>query len=147
MKKDDKQYKRIVDEHTPKSPVFKNTIKAFIFGGLICTTGQGITDIAIYYGSNKEDAAVWTSVILVFFGALLTGLGWYPHIAKHAGAGTLVPITGFANAVVSPAIEYKTEGMITGVAAKMFIIAGPVIVYGIVSAWVLGIIKWLMAVM
>lgn len=144
MKKDDKQYKKMVDKYSPSSPVSKNCAKAFLFGGLICTTGQGITDIAIYFGADKESAGIISCIVLIFLGVLLTGIGWYDDIAKQAGAGTLVPITGFANAVASPAVEYKTEGLITGVAAKMFIIAGPVIVYGVIASWIYGIIRWIM---
>ncbi len=146
MPKDDKQYKKLADKYSPSSPVIKDCVKAFIFGGIICTVAQGIHDTVKALGCGEEDATIWTAVIMVFIGALLTGLGLYAKIAKHAGAGTLVPITGFANAVVSPAIEYKTEGMVTGIAAKMFIISGPVIVYGVLSAWILGIIKWIIGV-
>ena len=140
MPKKDKYYKRLADEYSPASPILKNCLKAFVFGGTICTVGQGITDILKAFGTGREDAGIWTSVIMVFLGALLTGLGFYSKIAKHAGAGTLVPITGFSNAVTSPAIEYKTEGMITGIAAKMFIIAGPVIVFGTIASIIVGII-------
>lgn len=143
---ENKKYQQKVDQYSPKSPVFKNIISAFLIGGLICTIGQGILMLIKMADVGAEQATAWTSIIMVFLGALLTGIGWYDNIAKYAGAGTLVPITGFANAIVSPALEYKTEGYITGVAAKMFIIAGPVIVYGIVSSTILGLIRYLIGV-
>lgn len=143
---ENKKYQQKVDQYSPKSPVFKNVISAFLIGGLICTIGQGILMLIKMADVGAEQATAWTSIIMVFLGALLTGIGWYDNIAKYAGAGTLVPITGFANAIVSPALEYKTEGYITGVAAKMFIIAGPVIVYGIVSSTILGLIRYLIGV-
>ena len=143
---ENKKYQQKVDQYSPKSPVFKNILFAFLIGGLICAIGQGILMLIKMADVGVEQATTWTSIIMVFLGALLTGIGWYDNIAKHAGAGTLVPITGFANAIVSPALEYKTEGYITGVAAKMFIIAGPVIVYGIVSSTILGLIRYLIGV-
>ena len=143
---ENKKYQQKVDQYSPKSPVFKNIIFAFLIGGLICAIGQGILMLIKMADVGVEQATTWTSIIMVFLGALLTGIGWYDNIAKHAGAGTLVPITGFANAIVSPPLEYKTEGYITGVAAKMFIIAGPVIVYGIVSSTILGLIRYLIGV-
>ncbi len=143
---ENKKYQQKVDQYSPKSPVFKNVISAFLIGGLICTIGQGILMLIKMADVGAEQATAWTPIIMVFLGALLTGIGWYDNIAKYAGAGTLVPITGFANAIVSPALEYKTEGYITGVAAKMFIIAGPVIVYGIVSSTILGLIRYLIGV-
>ena len=103
--------------------------------------GQGLRQVFQWVGMDMEVASSFVSIILIFCSALFTGIGWYDDLAKYAGAGTLVPITGFANAVVSPALEYKTEGMITGVASKMFIISGPVIVYGILSAWALGLVR------
>lgn len=118
---------------------------AFLFGGAICTFGQAVMNTVKLF-ADEEASAIWTSVIMVFLGALLTGIGVYDSMAKHAGAGTLVPITGFANSVVSPALEFKTEGLITGVAAKMFIIAGPVIVYGVLTSAVCGLIKWIFGV-
>ena len=143
---ENKKYQQKVDQYSPKSPVFKNIISAFLIGGLICTIGQGILMLIKMADVGAEQATAWTSIIMVFLGALLTGIGWDDNIAQYAGAGTLVPITGFANAIVSPALEYKTEGYITGVAAKMFIIAGPVIVYGIVSSTILGLIRYLIGV-
>ena len=143
MAKNNKQYKKTVDNYSPKSPVLKDCILAFVFGGIICTIGQAIMNLIKMTDVGREISGTWTSIIMVFLGALFTGIGWYDSIAKYGGAGTLVPITGFANAMVSPALEYKTEGLITGVAAKMFIIAGPVIVYGVLSAWICGLIKWI----
>ena len=118
----------------------RNMARAFVVGGLICCFGQGITDACLHWGLDKLAASAATSITLVFFGALLTGLGIYDDIAKFSGAGTLVPITGFANSVVSPALEFKSEGYITGTAAKMFVIAGPVIVFGITASIIYGII-------
>lgn len=143
MPKTDKYYKRLADSASPHSPVLKNCVKAFVSGGIICVIGQIISDAFEYMGLGTETAGMWTCIVMIFLGALLTGFGVYCKIAKHAGAGTLVPITGFSNAVVSPALEYKTEGMITGVAAKMFIISGPVIVYGVLSSFICGLIKFL----
>ncbi len=143
MSKNDRQYEKIVNKNSPKSPVFKNCTFAFLIGGTICTIGQMYMSLLMKYGIDKEQAAAWVSVVLIFTSALFTGIGVYDDIARLAGGGTLVPITGFANAVVSPALEYKTEGMITGTSAKMFIIAGPVIVYGVLSAWACGVIKWI----
>ncbi len=140
MKMTNKEYGEYVKKMTPNSKLIPNMLKAFIVGGLICCVGQGILDGMMAMGLSEENAATAESVILVFLGAILTGVGVYDDIAKFAGAGTLVPITGFANSVVSPALEFKTEGFITGTAAKMFIIAGPVIVFGIASSIVYGII-------
>lgn len=131
----------MVNRVLPKSTIFKDCVGAFAVGGFICTVGQALTDTFQYaLGFEIKDARCLTSITLVFLSALFTALSWYDNIAKFAGAGTLVPITGFANAVVSPAIEFKSEGFVGGLGAKMFIIAGPVIVYGIVASVLYGII-------
>lgn len=140
MKMTNKEYDEYVKKMSPNSPIGTNMIKAFVIGGLICCIGQAILDGYKSAGLSQELAATATSITLVFIGALLTGMKVYDKIAKVAGAGTLVPITGFANAVVSPALEFKAEGVITGTAAKMFIIAGPVIVFGTVASTVYGIV-------
>ena len=135
------EYKKYADRHAPRSPLLKDMLFAFLIGGFICCLGQLAGDLdRNVCGLDKEAAASATSITLVFLGALLTGLGVYDDIAKLAGAGTLVPITGFANSVVAPALEFKTEGFIAGTAAKMFIIAGPVIVYGISSSVIYGLL-------
>lgn len=133
----------MVEKQTKNSPLFKDCIKAFIIGGIICTIGQGINDLYMKFDMGKTEAQTMTSVTLVFIGVLLTALHLYEKIAKHGGAGTLVPITGFANSVASPAIEFKSEGFILGVGAKMFSIAGPVIVYGTVSSVIYGIVYYI----
>ena len=138
-----REYGKLVKELSPKSPIVKDRIWAFVVGGLICTVGQLFMNLYTYLGLEKTDAGTATSMSLIVISALLTGLSVYDDIAKHAGAGTLVPITGFANAVVSPAIEFKTEGFILGVGAKMFTIAGPVIVYGTVASVIYGLIYWI----
>ena len=127
----------------PKSPIWKNCLKAFLIGGAICALGQGILAFYEFVGLKEEQAATAMSMTLVALSALLTGLSLYDNIAKHAGAGTLVPITGFANAVSSAAVEFKTEGFILGVGAKMFTIAGPVIVYGVSASVVYGLVYWI----
>jgi len=144
MKMTNDEYKKYSDSHAPRSPLFGDVLRSFLVGGLICCIGQLLTDLFSQYGLNDEKSAAFTSVSLVFFGAILTGLGLYDRLAKFGGGGTLVPITGFANAVVSPALEFKTEGLIIGTAAKMFIIAGPVIVYGISASVVYGLILCLL---
>ena len=138
----EKQYGKLVEEMSPKSPIWRDCFNAFWIGGLICTVGQAITNGYTWFGLDKEAAGTATSITLVALSALLTGLSLYDNIAKHAGAGTLVPITGFANSVAAPAVEFKTEGMILGTAAKMFTIAGPVIVYGLSASVVYGLIYW-----
>ena len=135
-----KEYNRYVARLAKKSPLGKDLLNSFLIGGLICVIGQLILNGYIALELSEQDAAAATSVSLVFLSAVLTGLSDYDDLAKIAGAGTLVPITGFANAVVSPAIEFKAEGFVTGMAAKMFIIAGPVIVYGTVASVLYGII-------
>ena len=135
-----KEYNKIVERNSPKSKTLLNCARAFVFGGAFCALGQGIMEIISLWGVKEQDARTLTSVALIFLGVLLTLLGVYDKIAKHAGAGTLVPITGFANAVSAPAIEFKTEGFITGTAAKMFVIAGPVIVYGTGASIVYGLL-------
>lgn len=135
-----KEYNRYVARLAKKSPLGKDLLNSFLIGGLICVIGQLILNGYTALELSEQDAAAATSVSLVFLSAVLTGLSVYDDLAKIAGAGTLVPITGFANAVVSPAIEFKAEGFVTGVAAKMFIIAGPVIVYGTVASVLYGII-------
>ena len=135
-----KEYNRYVARLARKSPLGKDLLNSFLIGGLICVIGQLILNGYTALDLSEQDAAAATSVSLVFLSAVLTGLSVYDDLAKIAGAGTLVPITGFANAVVSPAIEFKAEGFITGMAAKMFIIAGPVIVYGTVASVLYGVI-------
>ena len=139
----EKEYGKLVEDMAPKSPIWKDCLMAFLIGGLICTLGQLIMNGYAALGLDKTDAGTATSMTLVALSALLTGLSLYDNIAKHAGAGTLVPITGFANAIAAPAVEFKTEGFILGTAAKMFTIAGPVIVYGTVASVVYGIIYWI----
>jgi len=139
----DKEYGRLAQKHSPKSPVVKDCFNAFWIGGLICTIGQLIMSGYKALGMDEESAGTATSMTLVAISALLTGLSLYDNIAKHAGAGTLVPITGFANAIAAPAVEFKTEGFILGVGAKMFTIAGPVIVYGVSASVVYGLIYWI----
>lgn len=141
-----KNYKKMAERQSPPSPILKNCTKAFLVGGAICVLGQGIINFFEARGMEFEDASCIASCTLVFLSVLLTGLNIYGKIAKHAGAGTLVPITGFANAVASPAIEFKSEGFILGLGAKIFVIAGPVIVYGVLSSILAGIIKYIMVV-
>ena len=140
----DKQYARLVKEKSPKSPLLKDCLCAFVAGGLICTLGQFLQSRYSAMGLDWQDAAAWVSITLVGLSALLTGLSVYDDIAKYAGAGTLVPITGFSNAVAASAVEFQTEGFILGVGAKMFTIAGPVIVYGLSASVVYGVIYWLL---
>ncbi len=139
----EKEYGKLVSAMAPKSPIVKDCFHAFWIGGLICTIGQLILNGYTALGLDKTDAGTATSMTLVALSAFLTGLSLYDNIAKHAGAGTLVPITGFANAVAAPAVEFKTEGYILGVGAKMFTIAGPVIVYGVSASVVYGLIYWI----
>ena len=139
----EKQYGRMVGELSPKSPIWKDCMNAFWIGGLICTIGQLCMNMFTALNLDKTDAGTATSATLVALAALLTGFSIYDDIAKHAGAGTLVPITGFANAIAAPAVEFKTEGFILGVGAKMFTIAGPVIVYGVSASVVYGFIYWI----
>ena len=139
----EKEYASLVQDMSPKSPLKRDCLNAFWIGGLICTVGQFFVNWYTTMGMEKEQAGTAASITLVAISALLTGLSLYDDIAKYAGAGTLVPITGFANAVVAPAVEFKTEGMILGTAAKMFTIAGPVIVYGVSASVVYGIIYWI----
>ena len=139
----EKQYSELVKEISPPSPILKNCLWAFFVGGAICTLGQFFLNWYQNLGLDKKQAGTAASMTLVALSALLTGLSLYDNLAKHAGAGTLVPITGFANAVAAPAVEFKTEGFILGVGAKMFTIAGPVIVYGVSASVVYGAIYWI----
>lgn len=138
-----REYGKLVDSMAPKSPMLKDCINAFWIGGLICTIGQLVMNGFSALGLDKTDAGTATSMTLVTLSALLTGLSLYDNIAKHAGAGTLVPITGFANSIAAPAVEFKTEGMVLGVGAKIFQIAGPVIVYGVSASVLYGLIYWI----
>ena len=135
-------YQKLADRLAPKSKTGMNCLKAFLVGGAICALGQGFLSLWTFLGARQETAGLLTSVSLIFLSALLTGLGLYDDLARHGGAGTLVPITGFANAVAAPALEFRTEGLVTGLAVKMFTIAGPVIVYGTAAAILYGIIYW-----
>ena len=144
MKMSMEEYKEYAERRMPRSPFIKNAFNAFWTGGLICCTGQLIFNIYRYFGLSENTASAAMTISLIFIGALLTGIGVYDNMAAVAGAGTLVPVTGFANSVVSPALEFKAEGFITGTAARMFSIAGPVIVYGISSSVVYGLILCLL---
>lgn len=139
----EKEYSKLVERMMPRSPIRKDCLGAFIIGGLICTLGQAFIQFYGWLGLSKDDASTTASITLVALSALLTGLSLYDNIAKFAGAGTLVPITGFANAIAAPAVEFKTEGFVLGVGAKMFTIAGPVIVYGVSASVVYGFIYWI----
>ena len=143
MQMNSKQYQEYVKQISPKSPLLRDVCLAFLVGGAICVLGQLILNGFQVLGLPEQDAGTAASCTLVFLSAVLTGLSWDDDIAKHAGAGTLVPITGFANAVASPAVEFKTEGFVTGLAAKMFTIAGPVLVYGVSASVVYGLIYWI----
>ena len=140
MKMTKKEYSDYVDKKSPPSPLGANLIKAFVSGGIICCIGQAIKSGCIAAGLNELNAAAATSVILIFAGVLLTALRVYDRLAKFAGAGTLIPITGFANAMAAPALEFKSEGIVKGMAAKMFVIAGPVLVFGISASVLYGIV-------
>ena len=135
-----KQYQKYVDKKSPNSPIIKNCVNSFWVGGLICSIGQFIMEICKYRGLDNELSATITSIILIFLSAFLTSLNLFNKIGKFAGAGSLVPITGFANSIVSPAMEYKSEGYVMGVGAKMFTVAGPVLVYGISTSILVGIV-------
>ena len=143
----EKRYAALVKRMSPKSPMGKDYLNAFWIGGLICALGQFFINTYTAWGLDKEQAGCAASMSLVVLSALLTGLSLYDNIAKHAGAGTLVPITGFANAISAPAVEFKTEGFVLGVGAKMFTIAGPVIVYGVSASVVYGLIYWICQVL
>lgn len=134
------KYLKLVEEKSPKSKIFKNSVKAFVIGGIICTIGQCFLSFYKMMGLSKELSGSATSISMILISVILTGFDIYPKIAKHGGAGTLVPITGFANAVAAPAIEAKTEGYILGVGAKIFTISGPVILYGTIASFIAGII-------
>ena len=134
------EYAQYTKKHRPRSKAARNTFRAFISGGAICTFGQGLTTLYTGLGLEKEAACTVCSVTLIFIGVLLTAFGVYDKMAKFAGAGTLVPITGFANSIAAPALEFKTEGYICGTAAKMFVIAGPVIVFGTSASVIYGLI-------
>lgn len=136
------EYGELAKRHSPPSAMYKTIPMAFVIGGLICCIGEGLLNYFQFLGLDRDQAGSWTSITLIFLSALLTGLKLYDRIAQHAGAGTLVPITGFANSVVSPALDFKSEGFVLGLGAKMFVIAGPVIVYGISASIVYGIIYY-----
>lgn len=137
------EYKQLADRLAPKSDTPLNCLKAFAVGGGICLLGQALKQFFQSLGAGEDPAGLLTSVSLIFLSALLTGFGIYDDVAKHGGAGTLVPITGFANSVAAPAVEFRTEGWVTGLAVKMFTIAGPVIVYGTLASVLYGLIFWI----
>lgn len=146
MKIAKEEYSEMVKQASPNTKSYKNLPLAFLFGGLICAFGEVLRQWFVAGGLGRTEAGSWVSIILIIITALLTGIGWFDDIAKVAGAGTFVPITGFANSVVSPALEFKTEGMVLGLGAKMFVIAGPVIVYGTVASVVYGLIDYLIKI-
>lgn len=141
-KKGKRQYSEMVKQASPNSPIVTDCVKAFVSGGIICTIGQLLLNFYTGMDIGEKDAALWVSITLIGLSALLTALGIYEKLGKFCGAGTIVPITGFANSVVSPAIEFKKEGMVFGMAAKMFIVAGPVIVYGTLTSMLVGFIYY-----
>ena len=144
VNKRNESYNEYVTTVPKKADCLLNCLKAFIMGGCICTLGQLVTNLLMRGGLSMDDASSYTTIILVFLSALFTGLGIYPKLANWGGAGSLVPITGFANSVASPAIEYKKEGQVFGIGCKIFTIAGPVILYGIFFSWIAGLIYWVL---
>ncbi len=143
-KKSKQEYQKMVEKASPNSNLILDCIKAFVIGGLICCIGQVITNLFEYYGFSQNDLGIYTSSVLIFIASFMTGMGWYSKLGKFAGAGSVVPITGFSNSITSPAIEFKKEGYILGVGAKIFIIAGPVILYGILTSMAVGIIYYIL---
>lgn len=141
--KREQKYNEYVKENTPKKSWFLNLCKAYVVGGLICTLGQLLTNLYTMAGLDKESASLYTTLSLIFLSILFTGLNLYQKLANFAGAGTLVPITGFANSVAAPAIEFKEEGQVFGIGCKIFTIAGPVILYGVFCSWILGMLYWI----
>lgn len=146
QKQQEKEYEQYVKEVTPTHSLVLQMLKAFLTGGVICSIGQFILKYADKMGLDKQTAGSWCSLILVLLSVLLTGFNIFPRIAKWGGAGALVPITGFANSVAAPAIEFKAEGQVFGIGCKIFTIAGPVILYGVFSSWLLGLIYWALKV-
>ena len=146
MNTDSENYKKYAAARAKKSPLLKNCICAFLVGGGICTAAQGLRNLYSYWGASEEDSGTLVSVTLIFIAVLLTGLGIFDRVAKFAGAGTLVPITGFANAVAAPAIDTKGEGFIMGVGTKILSISGPVILYGTAAGVLYGVIYWIMGI-
>ncbi len=146
MKMDQKTYKKLADAHAPRSPLLRDSLRAFFVGGVICTAAEAARRLFESLGIPREDAGTLTSILLVFLAALASGMGWFDRLAKFAGAGTLVPITGFANAVVSPAIDSRAEGLILGVGAKIFTVAGPVLLYGTLAGSIWGVLYWMSGV-
>lgn len=139
-------YNEYVKKKTPNSPIFKNCIFAFLIGGIICVIGQLIKNFCIYLGAGSDDVKSIVPIVLIFLGGLLTAVGIYDKIGRIAGGGSIIPITGFANSIVSSAMEFKKEGFIMGLGAKMFTVAGPVIVYGTVASVIYGVIYWIMTI-
>ncbi|MBR2902515.1 MAG: stage V sporulation protein AC [Clostridia bacterium] len=140
------KYKKRADDAVEKSDIWVNLLKAFLVGGIICLIGQIITDCGLAAGLSKTQAGTTTSILLILMSAVATGFGWYDNLGRWAGAGSLLPITGFANSITSPAMEYKSEGMVTGLGVRMFIVAGPVLVYGISASIVAGIITYIVGI-
>lgn len=143
LEQEQQDFLNMVSQTKPKPPVVRNALAAFFVGGLICTIGQVFINLYINFGLAQKVASAATSATLVFIAAVLTGLGVYDEIGRFAGAGSIVPITGFANSMVAPAMEYKREGLVLGVGAKLFTIAGPVLVWGITAAWIVGLLHYL----
>jgi stage V sporulation protein AC len=139
-----KEYNSYVKQVTPTENLWGKMAKAFVTGGAICCLGQVLIEVGLTVGLSEQDAGSWCSLLLILLSVLLTGLNWYPSIATWGGAGALVPITGFANGVCAPAIEYQKEGQVFGIGCKIFTIAGPVILYGIFASWILGLLYWMM---
>ena len=137
-----REYDAMVQKASPRSPVLKDCLFAFLFGGAICTLGQGLADLFMLLGFTLQDARTFVSISLIFLSAALTAFGVYDNIAKYAGAGTLVPITGFANSMVSPALEFKSEGFVTGLGSKMFVVSGPVLVFGLSASVFYGVVLY-----
>ena len=136
-------YNEYVKKKTPDSPLLQNCLRAFLVGGVICTIGQIVKNLAVYFGVGLEEVKTVTPIVMIFLGALLTGIGVYDKLGKFAGGGSIIPITGFANSIVSSAMEFKKEGWVMGLGAKMFTIAGPVIVFGTVASVVYGVVYWI----
>ncbi len=143
IEKRNESYNDYVEQVTPKHSCLKNCAQAFVTGGIICTVGQAVMNMYMLW-NDKDTAAAWTTLTLILISVILTALNIYPSITKWGGAGSLVPITGFANSVAAPAIEFKKEGFVFGVGCKIFTIAGPVILYGILLSWILGIVYWIL---